>query len=114
MIEELIGQHYPWALDMFQGYNMEVKKADVGRVFILHHYGGLYLDLDCRCFRDVTDSLTDYDFVIQGCVQQPWSQWGVRWAHTACPASMQSPPLPPGAADMRSGISLGVEETGAR
>ena len=65
-IEALISQHYPWALDMFKGYDMEVKKADVGRVFILHHYGGLYLDLDCRCFRDVTDSLTDYDFVIQG------------------------------------------------
>ena len=95
MIEELIGQHYPWALDMFRGYNMEVKKADVGRVFILHHYGGLYLDLDCRCFRDVTDSLTDYDFVIQGCVQQPWSGVSVGSALGTLRTSSQHAVSPP-------------------
>ena len=65
-VEALISAHYPWALDMFRSYDVEVKRADVGRVFILHHYGGLYLDLDCRCFRDLADTLTDYDFVIQG------------------------------------------------
>ena len=38
----------------------------MGRIFILHHYGGLYLDIDCQCYRDPIDTLTDYDFVIQG------------------------------------------------
>ena len=46
---------------------LQVKKADVGRAFILHRFGGLYLDIDVQCFRDPTDSTTDYDFIIQGC-----------------------------------------------
>ena len=65
-IEALLQEHYPWTLPMFKAYDHEVKRADMGRAFILHHFGGLYLDIDCQCFRDPTDSLTDYDFVIQG------------------------------------------------
>ena len=45
MAEELVRAHYPWFWETFQSYDMEVKKADAARVFILHCYGGLYLDL---------------------------------------------------------------------
>ena len=47
---------------------LQIKRADVARAFILHHHGGLYLDMDVQCFRDPTDTLTDFDFVIQGYV----------------------------------------------
>ena len=63
----MLEEHYPWTVAMFKAYDHEVKRADMGRAFILHRYGGLYLDIDCECFRDPIDSLTDYDFVIQGC-----------------------------------------------
>lgn len=67
MAEELIQAHYPWFWGTFQTYDMEVKKADAARVFILHRLGGLYLDLDVQCFRAVDAMLLDLDFAIQGC-----------------------------------------------
>ena len=66
MAEDLIQMHYPWFWDTFTAYDMEVKKADAARVFILHRYGGLYLDLDVQCFRNTEDLLLDLDFAIQG------------------------------------------------
>ena len=66
MAEDLIQTHYPWFMDTFQGYDMEVKKADAARVFILHRYGGLYLDLDVQCYRNTEGMLLDLDFAIQG------------------------------------------------
>ena len=43
MAEQLVQEHYPWFWDTFQAFDMEVKKADAVRVFILHRFGGLYL-----------------------------------------------------------------------
>ena len=43
---ELIQNHYPWFLDTYDGYNHNINRADAARYFILHHYGGIYADLD--------------------------------------------------------------------
>ena len=43
MVEQLISDHYPWFLHTFRTYDKEVKQADASRIFILHHYGGMYL-----------------------------------------------------------------------
>ena len=75
MAEQLIQEHYPWFWGTFQSYDMEVKKADAARVFILHRHGGLYLDLDVQCYRAVDSMLLDLDFAVQGCAWAPSRAW---------------------------------------
>jgi mannosyltransferase OCH1-like enzyme len=43
---ELIEQHYPQFLPTYDGYKHNINRADAARYFILHHYGGIYADLD--------------------------------------------------------------------
>jgi len=43
---ELIKDHYPWFLKTYDGYEHNINRADAARYFILHHYGGIYADLD--------------------------------------------------------------------
>lgn len=51
----LIETHYPWFLPVYDGYAKPIFKADAVRYFILHHIGGLYVDLDFECFRPVDE-----------------------------------------------------------
>lgn len=48
---EFIAEHYPWFLDTFDNYKYTIQRADVIRYFVLHYYGGIYLDLDIGCLR---------------------------------------------------------------
>ena len=48
---ELIRTHYPWFLPIYDGYPHPIQRADAVRYFILHHYGGVYADLDFECLR---------------------------------------------------------------
>lgn len=43
---ELIAKHYPWFLQIYDEYEHNINRADAARYFILHHYGGIYADLD--------------------------------------------------------------------
>ena len=45
---------------------LQAKRSDALRVFIMHHYGGLFLDLDVECYRAADDSFQQYDVVLQG------------------------------------------------
>jgi mannosyltransferase OCH1-like enzyme len=46
-----ISTHYPQHLNLFKGYKYGIQRADVLRYFLLHHYGGIYLDLDIAPYR---------------------------------------------------------------
>lgn len=35
-------------------------------MFIMHHYGGLYLDFDVECYKPADDSLVGYQAIFQG------------------------------------------------
>ena len=56
---QLIKDHYPWFLDTFVGYKENIKRADAVRYFILHRYGGIYMDLDFGCLRHIGSRLSD-------------------------------------------------------
>ena len=45
---------------------MQEKKSDALRNFIMHAYGGLYLDLDVQCYKPSEASLQHMDLVLQG------------------------------------------------
>ncbi len=42
----LIEEHYPWFIETYDNYNHNINRADAVRYFVLHHYGGIYADLD--------------------------------------------------------------------
>lgn len=46
-----IETHYPWFLATYDAYPYAIQRADAIRYFVLHHYGGIYLDLDDGCSR---------------------------------------------------------------
>ncbi|KAF8556972.1 hypothetical protein OG21DRAFT_426575 [Imleria badia] len=60
---EFIAEHYPWFLDTFDNYEYVIQRADVIRYFVLHHYGGIYLDLDIGCLRPL-DPLLVYPVIL--------------------------------------------------
>lgn len=60
---EFIAKHYPWFLDTFDDYEYVIQRADAIRYFVLHHYGGIYLDLDIGCLRPL-DPLLVYPVIL--------------------------------------------------
>ncbi|KAF8450566.1 nucleotide-diphospho-sugar transferase [Boletus edulis BED1] len=60
---EFIAGYYPWFLDTFDNYKYVIQRADVIRYFVLHHYGGIYLDLDIGCLRPL-DPLLVYPVIL--------------------------------------------------
>ncbi|KAK0547797.1 hypothetical protein OC846_003836 [Tilletia horrida] len=46
-----IQNHYSWFLPVFDSYPYVIQRADAIRYFVLHHYGGIYMDLDIGCLR---------------------------------------------------------------
>ncbi len=41
-----VSQYYSWFLDVFDGYDSAIKRVDAARYLWLHHFGGIYVDLD--------------------------------------------------------------------
>ena len=42
-------ENYPWFLDTWNSYPSIVQRADALRYFVLHKYGGVFLDMDLFC-----------------------------------------------------------------
>jgi UDP:flavonoid glycosyltransferase YjiC (YdhE family)/glycosyltransferase involved in cell wall biosynthesis len=61
---ELIRRHYPWFLPWYDGYPESIMRADAARYFILHHYGGVYADLDFECLRPMETLLEGRSLVL--------------------------------------------------
>ena len=50
-IDLFMEEHYPGYLELLDSYDKHIKKVDAFRYFLLHKYGGMYVDLDFECFR---------------------------------------------------------------
>ena len=60
---EFIAREYPWFLDTFDSYPYNIQRADAIRYFVLHKYGGVYMDLDIGCRRRL-DSLLRFEVIV--------------------------------------------------
>ncbi|KAM0251935.1 hypothetical protein ACHAQJ_007950 [Trichoderma viride] len=49
LARDFISSEYSWFLDNWDGYAFPIQRADAIRYFVLHHYGGIYLDMDTFC-----------------------------------------------------------------
>jgi len=55
---------YPDYLDMYNNYDTNINRADAGRYFLLHHYGGVHVDLDFECHKPFDQLLTTLPFFL--------------------------------------------------
>ncbi|GAA6014809.1 hypothetical protein JCM11491_002124 [Sporobolomyces phaffii] len=60
---KFIAEFYPWFLSTFDGYVYPIQRADVIRYFVLHRYGGIYMDLDIGCRRNM-DPLLYFEVIL--------------------------------------------------
>ena len=44
-------EHYPWFLPTYLAYPYDIQRVDAVRYFILHKFGGIYIDLDMGCLK---------------------------------------------------------------
>lgn len=52
---------YPDFLDLFKKYKYSIQCCDAIRYFILHRYGGLYVDMDSECLKPLDDMRNKYN-----------------------------------------------------
>lgn len=65
-------QRYQFFLPTFDKFPFDMQKADAMRYFILHHFGGVYLDADVLCYRPAHDMWAGADIVVQGTDNPEW------------------------------------------
>lgn len=68
----MIAESYPEWYDMYESIPRAISKADVARCFILHKYGGLYLDADYEPLENFWTRLPDDGPAL---VESPWTRW---------------------------------------
>ena len=59
-----IEKHYPWFLPTYNRYPEPIMRADAVRYFLLHHYGGVYVDLDFECLRSIDVLIEGQELVL--------------------------------------------------
>ena len=82
---------YPAYYDMYTKYSQKIHRADAMRYFILHHFGGVYADMDIRAIRPI-DSFTHHHHCLIS--QEPWAHTRLFWNKNrlACNAFMAARP----------------------
>lgn len=61
---ELVRRDYAASLRVYNGYDDHMKRVDSARLFQLHAYGGVYLDMDFACLRSLNAVLQSSDFLV--------------------------------------------------
>jgi mannosyltransferase OCH1-like enzyme len=59
-----IEENYPWFLSVYDSYPHKIQRCDAIRYFILHHYGGFYIDMDVECLKPIDDLLEGFELVL--------------------------------------------------
>ncbi|MBL9081547.1 MAG: hypothetical protein JNK76_07060 [Planctomycetales bacterium] len=89
----LIADDYPWFLATYDRYPKPIQRADAVRYFMLHKYGGLYVDLDFLSFSSITPLLSGRECVLG--VEPPEHCRQFKVPQLVCNALMASVPKHP-------------------
>jgi hypothetical protein len=97
MLLEFVAEHYPDFLPMFCKYQRGVQRSDAARYMLLHHFGGVYADIDCECIAPF-DPIMHEDRIVLG--KEPASHAAVHADFRGLPyllfnGTMASPPRHP-------------------
>lgn len=59
-IENLVNQSEPWIKDHYFSYELMIQRIDFAKYVILHHFGGIYMDIDVKCIKPIDDLLSEH------------------------------------------------------
>ncbi len=59
-----ITKNFPWFVTFYDRYPREIFRADIVRLFFLHTYGGIYVDMDTECLMALDDLRAEGDVVL--------------------------------------------------
>jgi mannosyltransferase OCH1-like enzyme len=57
---DLIRDEYPFFLKTYESYKYDIERIDSVRYFILHKFGGFYVDTDAICLKSLDQVLQDF------------------------------------------------------
>lgn len=63
MLDDFIYKKYNWFYKKYSSYELNIMRSDAARLFLLHHFGGLYVDIDIECLKPI-DTLIDSDCIM--------------------------------------------------
>gem|GEM_PF-428273 len=69
---EFVAKHYPEYLELFCSYRQGVQRADAARYMLLHHFGGIYADMDMECVRSFEQFSVENRIVL---CKEPQAHW---------------------------------------
>ena len=56
---KLVAQHFPWFLDVYDAFPLNIQRADCARYFYMIRYGGCYFDLDFESIKSLDPLFAD-------------------------------------------------------
>jgi mannosyltransferase OCH1-like enzyme len=59
---QLIKDNYPQYLNMYDNFKNPIIRCDIARLFILYHYGGIYMDMDRICVKSLSKLIEKYKY----------------------------------------------------
>eukprot|EP00658_Telonema_sp_P-2_P023128 TRINITY_DN19260_c0_g1_i3.p1 TRINITY_DN19260_c0_g1~~TRINITY_DN19260_c0_g1_i3.p1 ORF type:complete len:470 (+),score=69.49 TRINITY_DN19260_c0_g1_i3:166-1575(+) len=62
-MREFVSKEYPWFLGTFDSYEFPIQRADAIRYLAIHHYGGMYADMDLQPLQSIEPYLRGADVV---------------------------------------------------
>lgn len=62
-MDEFVEKEYPEFVNVYKSYTHNIQRCDAFRYLVLYKYGGIYLDMDIVCKKNV-NSLLNYDVVL--------------------------------------------------
>ena len=69
---DFVSQNYPELLETYCGYETGVRRADAARYMLLHHFGGVYADVDAECLASLEPLVSEDRLVL---CEEPPSHW---------------------------------------
>jgi hypothetical protein len=69
---EFVAAEYPGFLELFCSYSQGVQRADAARYMLLHHFGGLYADIDTECRQSLASLEAETRVVL---AEEPRTHW---------------------------------------
>ena len=62
-MDEFVEKNYPKFYKIYKSYKYNIQRCDTFRYLVLYKYGGIYLDMDIVCKKDLNE-LLNYDLIL--------------------------------------------------
>jgi len=64
-LSNFVKDYYPMYFCFFENLPSKIMKIDLAKYFILHQYGGIYVDMDIFCYKNFYHNLTENFHVVE-------------------------------------------------